>query len=261
MKTFNKYACYEDAVQNPEADIELFQENFRALRGGREPYSFREDFCASGFLSAEWAKLSPKHTALGLDIDTEVLAYAEQTHRQTLSPRDQKRLEYKNCNVLKSGGMKADIVAALNFSYWVFLTRNDLLKYFKAVRASMKRHSVFFLDTSGGSEAFLEGEEIRECDGFKYYWECEYFSPVTHECTFSIHFKFPRQPKQMRQFVYHWRYWSIPELKEVLTEAGFRQVIVYWEGDDGEGGGSGEFTPTQEGENCLSWVAYLAALP
>ena len=36
--------------------------------------------------------------------------------------------------------------SAMNFSWWVFLTRRELLAYFRAVRRSLVRDGVFFLD-------------------------------------------------------------------------------------------------------------------
>jgi hypothetical protein len=53
--------------------------------------------------------------------------------------------------------------------------------------------------------------------------------------------------------------WSLPELRDLFVEAGFKNVSVYWEGDDGEGGGNGIFRPTLRGEACESFVCYIAA--
>ena len=50
------------------------------------------------------------------------------------------------------------------------------------------------------------------------------------------------------------------KLIELLTEAGFKNVTVYWEGTDEETEeGNGEFTVTRTGEACEGWIAYLAA--
>ena len=42
-------------------------------------------------------------------------------------------------------------------------------------------------------------------------------------------------------------------------EAGFNKGRVYWEGDDGEGGGNGKFTEHTTGEADLAWIAYIVA--
>ena len=52
--------------------------------------------------------------------------------------------------------------------------------------------------------------------------------------------------------------WSIPEIREILEDAGFKHTVVYWEGDDDDGGGNGEFDVCEETEQCDSWVVYLA---
>jgi hypothetical protein len=63
-----------------------------------------------------------------------------------------------------------------------------------------------------------------------------------------------------RAFRYHWRVWSIPELRDILHDAGFGQVDCYWEGtaEDGESG-NGIFRKTRKGTNDPAWVAYLVA--
>ena len=35
------------------------------------------------------------------------------------------------------------------------------------------------------------------------------------------------------------------------------QNNCFWEGDDGDGGGDGEFYKTESAENCESWVTYM----
>ena len=40
----------------------------------------------------------------------------------------------------------------------------------------------------------------------------------------------------------------------------YRKTMVYWEGDDGRGGGDGVLRPRARGECCASFVAYIVAL-
>ena len=42
-------------------------------------------------------------------------------------------------------------------------------------------------------------------------------------------------------------------------EAGFSKATVYWEGEDEDGEGNGEFTPDGKGEADLAWIAYIVA--
>jgi hypothetical protein len=60
-------------------------------------------------------------------------------------------------------------------------------------------------------------------------------------------------------FTYTWRVWSLPEARDVLLDAGFKNVKVYWEGDDEKGGGNGVFAPAEHGECCASFVSYIVA--
>ena len=109
-------------------------------------------------------------------------------------------------------------------------------------------------------EVSLLGIEKRRCKGFRYEWECRSFNPINHHCEFSIHFKQKGRKKQRDAFTYSWRLWTLPELRDLMEEAGFSRSVVFWEGDDGEGGGNGEFTPAEVEEECAGWVVYVAAL-
>ena len=75
-----------------------------------------------------------------------------------------------------------------------------------------------------------------------------------------IHFKFPDGSRIRRAFSYAWRLWSLPEIREVLSEAGFTRSTVYWQGTNEESGeGNGVFEPTEQGEADASWIVYLVA--
>ena len=74
-----------------------------------------------------------------------------------------------------------------------------------------------------------------------------------------IHFKFPDGSRIKKAFTYEWRLWTAPEIRELLLEAGFRNPTVYWEGEDEDGEGNGEFSPEARGEADLAWIAYIVA--
>jgi hypothetical protein len=74
-----------------------------------------------------------------------------------------------------------------------------------------------------------------------------------------IHFKFPDGSKIKKAFTYEWRLWTAPELRELLLEAGFSKATVYWEGEDEDGEGNGEFTPDEKGVADYAWIAYVVA--
>ena len=256
----NKYELYEDAVQSPDSDIEFIRREYKKIRG-KEPLSLREDFCGTGALLADWVKSSKDRTAIGIDLDPEPIFYGLKKHHAALKPETQKRVRFVQDNVLHAEQHKAEVICAFNYSYYVFKSRELLLSYFKSVRKSLKHKGLFFLDTFGGTEAMIESEESRSMGKFSYFWECESFNPLTHECLYAIHFKENKRgaKKHLRVFTYDWRYWTMPELKEILLEAGFKKVHLYWEGDDRKGGGNGIFRETLRAENCESWISYLVA--
>ena len=101
--------------------------------------------------------------------------------------------------------------------------------------------------------------ERTEHRGFTYVWHQARYQPVTGHLLCHIHFRFPDGSRMDQAFSYDWRLWTLPELREILLQAGFRRVTVYWEGDDGKGGGNGEFTPSAEGEADGGWIAYVVA--
>ena len=79
--------------------------------------------------------------------------------------------------------------------------------------------------------------------------------------TFGKHFKIKKNDTRYnRVFTYDWRLWSIPELRDILEEAGFKQTYAFWEGDNDKGGGNGIFEVVENAENCQSWVSYICAL-
>jgi hypothetical protein len=141
----------------------------------------------------------------------------------------------------------------------VFKSRTQLLAYFRNALRSLRADGLLVLDAFGGYEAFREVEEHTLYRGFTYVWDQAQYRPVTGDLLCHIHFRFPDGSRIDRAFTYDWRLWTLPELRELLAEAGFERVTVYWEGDDGDGGGNGEFTPNAQGDADATWIAYLVA--
>jgi cyclopropane fatty-acyl-phospholipid synthase-like methyltransferase len=257
--TADKWDLYERSVQEPSADIDLIDQVWRELRG-RQAHHLREDFCGTAVNSVAWVKHRRTNTAIGVDISPDVLALAERRITRRLKPPDRKRIRLLEADVLKVEAGPVDTVVATNFSYFTFKTRRLLKRYFRSVRDALVDDGMLLLDAYGGSDAFLEVEEPREQDGFTYVWDQYHYNPVTGDVINYIHFKFPDGTRIKRAFTYEWRLWTLPELRELLKEAGFKRVTVYWEGTDEETEeGNGVFTVTRTGEACEGWIAYLAA--
>jgi hypothetical protein len=154
---------------------------------------------------------------------------------------------------------KFEIVNALNFSYWVFKTRAELKQYFEGVRASLTTEGMFLCDAYGGwesQEPMLEPRRV--AGGFTYVWDQHSFDPITHDVVNHIHFEFKDGTKLNRAFTYEWRFWSLPEITELLREAGFKEVHVYW--DQAEEDTEENYRRSTRAENQPGWLAYIVAL-
>jgi hypothetical protein len=249
---------YEQSVQAVDLEVEFLRDTFRALRG-REPLLFREDFCGTASLSCEWVKGASQRYSIGVDNDAAVLDWGRRNRVAKLSEAARTRVKLLNDDVRTVVTEPVDIVGAFNFSYYYFKTREEMRGYFTRVREGLGPDGLFFLDAFGGPEASDIVKEKTKLDGFTYVWEQAEFEPVTGRLLCHIHFKFPDGSKIKRAFTYDWRLWTLPELRELLAEAGFSKVRIYWEGDDGEGGGNGEFKEHATGEADLAWIAYIVA--
>ena len=254
----DRHELYEASVQNVGEECNFITTTFKSLRG-RKPKSWREDFCGTASAACEWVRRGDDNTAIGVDLDPEVLEWGRNNRVSRLNAEQQARLKLIEANVLEVDTEKVDCVGAFNFSYWIFQTRPLMLEYFNRVRESLVDDGVFFLDAFGGYEAYEEMKEKTKYDDFTYVWEQARFSPVTGEMDCYIHFKFPDKSKLKKAFSYTWRLWSLPEIKELLLEAGFKNPTVYWEGTDDDGEGDGVFTPDEHGEADAGWIAYIVA--
>lgn len=262
LPSFDKYYYYTESVQSPEEDVQFFQKVYRDYGG--EPQAnlmMREDFCSTFRLCCEWVKLDERYKATGVDLDPETIAYGEANYKSALNPGQQDRIRLLQENVLTGDLPKADIVCATNFSYFIFKKREELLTYFKNCAATMNPGGVLILDCFGGSQCYEANEEETEHEdgGFSYFWDQDSFDPITNGAQFYIHFQREGEEKREKVFSYNWRMWSIPEIREILAEAGLTNFNAYWEGTDEDGEGDGEFTRTDVGEECESWIAYLTA--
>lgn len=266
-ETADKYRLYQAAVQSPDADVDFLIDTFKELRN-REPRHLREDFCGTGYLLAEWLRRNKKNTGEGFDNDAEPIEWGLANNFGNVK-------DYKNRVVLHEDDVRAesdrkpDIRTAPNFSWMIFTERDVLLEYFKAAREDLADKGLFVMDIYGGPEAFEEVEEEREIDGegFTYVWDQDSYEPASGRYRCKIHFRFEDGSEIRDMFDYHWRLWFLPEVVDILKDAGFSKVTSYWEGteegddddDDEYLEGNGEFEPSDVGENCPAWVTYIVA--
>ena len=255
----DRYVLYQQSVQDADWEIDFMSGLYQGMRG-RKPQRLREDFCGTGLFSCAWVKSAPDREAVGVDLDPEVLAWSRAHNLSKLKPAALQRLELVQADVMSVKPAPADIVCAFNFSYWIFKERAILRRYFENVRVGLKADGIFMLDAFGGYEACKVMKEREDMGRFTYIWDQAEFDPVTSGITCHIHYSFPDGSRLNKAFSYHWRLWTLPELQEILAEAGFRNSRVWWQGTDPKTGeGNDEFTPVEHGDPDPSWIAYIVA--
>jgi len=264
VSTPNKYYLYEQSVQSPEAHIELLAQICTEM-GHARARRMREDFCGTGALSCRWVESHPENIAVGLDLDPEPLAYGKKVNVGALLPSQRKRVRLLRSNVLAPEKGKYDLIVAANFSFFIFKERATLLKYFQKVRSNLVRGGVFTLEMAGGPGMITKSRENRtiaipRAGKVVYTWHQREFDPITHDALYSIHFKLPNGRKMNHVFEYDWRLWTIPEVRDLLHEAGFKKSAVYWEKEDKRGRGTGEYERAENGDNSFAWIAQVVGV-
>lgn len=255
----DRHKLYEKSVQAVESEFEFIDENFNRIRG-RRPRLLREDFCGTANLCCEWVRQHKENHAIGVDIDAEVLAWGREHQISQLKPNQSKRVALLQEDVLKVKTDPIDVVVAMNFSYQIFKERKQLRGYFQGVRDALAEDGILFLDIFGGYDAFRELKEKTKHKKFTYVWEQAHYNPINGDILCHIHFHFPDGSKMKKAFTYDWRLWTLPEIRELLEEAGFKKSTVYWQGTDKKSGeGNGIFTPCEQGDADAGWICYLSA--
>lgn len=258
---------YAPAVQHVEHDLDALEHIYRS-RNGRAPALLREDFCGTAALACEWVRRSARHRAWGVDLHGATLAWARRRRLPWLGAAAA-RLTLIHADARVVTRPPVDLVMALNYSYWVFHDRAALLAYFRAARRSLAQGGLLCLDAFGGTEVMQELVETRyvppsrgpggeRIPPFRYVWEQAAFNPVNHRLRCHIHFRLRDGRELRRAFTYDWRMWTLPEIRELLAEAGFRESIVYiqdWDDDRNEALGS--YSRRRRFENQLSWLGYV----
>jgi len=229
----DRHDLYERCVQSPRHLAPLI----RAIHG-QEPRILAEDFCGTAALSRAWIEASDEARAIAVDADDDVLERA----------RAIERLQAIRGDVIEATSppeaFGADVLFVGNFSIGYWHSRAELIRYLRHARARLTRPaSVFLCDTYGGESAFLTGHVHRDHPGpegtrIRYTWEQREADPLTGMVVDALHFRVSRGGTILDElhdaFVYHWRLWSVPELRDAMIEAGFSSTSVYAKVADAE---------------------------
>lgn len=241
---------YDLCVQSPADLVPLL----RAVHGGH-PKTLVEHFAASARISRRWVETDPEASAVAIDLDADVLKLTEGVDRvRTIHADvlDESRL----------AGVRGDVVHAGNFSIGYHHDRPSLMRYLRLVRGQLERADgggadggggVFVCDTYGGESAYHIGTLERDCPipphfnphfnpsqgeadiqpgaFVRYLWEQRAADPLTARVIDVLHFRVFVGDEVVQEepdaFVYDWRLWSPPELRDAFLEAGFTSVEAY----------------------------------
>lgn len=266
----DRHALYEVAVQGVDWDLDFLERVWRYRHPGRRPRLFREDFCSTAALATAWVLRGRDREAWGVDLDPEPLAWARE-HRLKYVRDAAARVHLVRGDVRQPRRPLVDVACALNFSWWVFHERADLVRYLRAARAGLKPGGVLVLNLFGGSTAEatqIERTRKRPANGpdgerlpaFTYVWEQARYNAADRRLLAHIHFELGKGRKLTRAFTYDWRMYTLPELRDAVLEAGFLDYEVWSEGwNDREGEGNGTLYKRKMLENWDTWLAYAVA--
>jgi hypothetical protein len=265
-RRLDRHALYEVAVQGPDWDLDFLCRAYRR-RHGRDPRLFREDFCSTAALATAWAQRHPENHAWAVDLDPEPLAWARRV-RLPYARGTEGRVTLVRADVRRPAEPRVEVACALNFSWWVFHRRADLLAYLRAARAGLREGGLLVMNLYGGTRAekpLVErtrkaggnGPDGTAHEGFTYIWDQESFDAVARRLVAHIHFERRDGRTLRRAFTYDWRMWTLPELREAAAEAGFAGVEVWTEGwTRGKRTHNGVLYPRTILDNDDCWIAY-----
>ena len=291
----HKLLLYRHAVQKPEAEVAFLHRAYvhhRRERGGLEPVLLREDFAGTAAVAAAWVGLGPDHQAMAVERHGPTLRWADRHSRRPLGERAQD-LHLLDADVLEITSPRVDITCALNFSSFIYHDRQQMRNYLRHARRGLRRDGILVLDAFGGADAMRLGQAWRRVEPaadsglspFACGWEQRRYDAITGRIDCRLHFRADAieaggdeagaAVKGPSAFRYDWRLWTLPELNELMREAGFASTAVWAPRPQapGRGGGAqgagaapaqrpsrGAFTPITQLPNREGWLAYVVGL-
>lgn len=236
----DRHECYELCVQSPRHVVAL-------LRGihGHLPTRLHEDFCGTAAVSVRWCQEAAARgetvSALGVDLDAMCLERARRRAREA-GVESELTLRLADATSPDAGHEPADVVFVGNFSIGYIHERSDLVAYLARCHARLRRGrggfggGVFVCDLYGGASAYKIGGLERRHPGRRgetihYAWSHDHADPITgmveNSISFRVEFAGEVVAEHPRAFVYRWRLWSLPELRDAMIEAGFARCAVF----------------------------------
>lgn len=227
----DRFELYERCAQDPERDVRIL----RAIHASN-PIILAEDFSGTAALSRRWVADVPRGRAIATDVDPEPL------RRARLLPTPAGARVRVHIRDARRAIGKADIIAVFNFSIGELHERSGLLAYLANARSRLRKGGILAVDLYAGGDAWRLGTSRDHRLGprgerITYTWEQRHADPVTGRVVNTMSFRvLPKGRKDGRAggavvlkdaFVYDWRLWSVPELRDAMVEAGFGEVEVF----------------------------------
>lgn len=262
--TTDKHALYLASVQDPISDVGRISDIYFEIFD-KEADLLREDFSGTFAISCCWVESHEDRKAIALDIDEEALNYGKTRYLKNMGSDEQSRVKVLKQNSISKTEL-VDMICTFNFSYCLLHTRSVLVDYLKKANESLNEEGMIIMDIFGGSDSEIPEVQERNIDNndqiapFSFEFVREDFNPINRHANYHINFKYEEGTQVLKAFSYHFRMWSITELRDCLEEAGFSKTLVYWEDFDKEGFGSGEFTQTEKELNSINWNAYVVGV-
>ncbi len=274
-------ACYLRAVQHPEAEVIFLLKTYMTHRD-KVPAKLKEDFAGTAAIATQWVNYHDANSAVAVDLDRETVQWARRRATFVLPEHRLADLSIIQADVRLVEEPRVDVVAAMNFSIFEYHDRSSLLAYFKTARSSLLTDGVLVFDLFGGPSAMQpstvstpvpppmhlgdEDDIARQFDAagvpehLTYHWEQRRYDALTSRIDCRIHFGIEDDIVARDAFVYDWRLWTIPELIELLDEAGFTGAAVWCDEVDPETGeGDGIYEPVDDLPDRNGWLVYIVA--
>lgn len=246
----DKFDLYRQAVQFPAGAVNFMINTYASWRDGAWPTCLREDFAGTAAVAQAWVRREHDHQALAVEIDRETLDRAASMDRLACVCAD----------VFDVREPLADVIAALNFSTFIFHNEDAMQRYFAHARQCLKPDGLLVIDAFGGSTPGVQMRPIHPpaetgIAPFEYQWEQRSYDPASARIDCRIHFKTSDGREWRDAFCYDWRLWSPPELIALMRAAGFADAAVYRDDDD-----TGVFQPAEKPPKDREWVAYIVGV-
>ncbi len=282
----SRHDLYEACVQDPATLAPLLAGVWRfgadaARAAGSSPDDddarliLGEDFSAAGALARAWLRDAPERQAICADLDTQALARLRRLARRDGSLA---RLRAIHADVTATKLPPCNLLFVGNFSIGEIHTRAALVDYLRRSRARLRPRGTFVCDTYGGASAFTRGSLQRThllpastADAtttanvrVRYTWEQRHADPLSGRVQNAIHFRVLVGGEVVREltdaFVYDWRLWSVPELRDAMLEAGFARTEVFAQIPDARDGSGRVYVrpvddPSELGDSFIVCVA------